>query len=1753
MANPQIDADLVLRLKNLDKILNEIKTKVGAIQLPDFKFSAQSAQAYTQFIRAMGQSGPQFQAAANNINKFTASIAGSTAALNRAAPGLKALSSVLNAVNNSSRASSKSLLSNTTAMEDLGRQTAITIRRFGGFLIASRAIYGITSAFTNAISEGIKFERELIKIAQLQNTSIAGAKELGKFIGNLAVQFGASASELAQSAQVLAQAGKQTGEIRTILKALGEASLTPTFGDLAKTTDSLLAVLGQFNLTGADAAQTLDVLNSVAKDFNVSVDELFEGVRRAGSTFSELSGVKDGVKPGIDSLKEFVALFTSVIDTSRESAESIGTAFRTILPRLLRGKTRDLLKKELGLDLLDDEQQFIGPYKAIEKLFSSLSKFKGTDVTLTKVVEELGGSRQFGRVLPLILEFPKAQRALEIANRASGSVAKDSELAYAAFSVQLQKVREELLQIGRDLVQSGTFKVYADAFLAMAKGASALARALEPLIPLIAALSTLALAKSTISFGRGALFDNAYRMAPVRKASGGNINKVQSLLTPGELIIGPESAKMNGQAALRRFNSTGDIGALKTLKGASLVPGTGNSDSVPANLEPGSFVIRKHSVQKALGFKRFASGGRVGMAQGDFALSPSLGDLDTATVASLTKYGRELKFLGENTKSINNLFKSILSSSRDLPTALSRIAAEVSRSYPASNPNLPGGGVKGNSLNIPLALAQIPSALKKISNQKLLPPPVKDRRYYPEFQPQNSIIYGMGPLADPIKDLKQALTLTAKIQQYPSIFNNQKLLGYDPSVTPYGTLPLSGPLSPIANLRKALEGSQSLPQYPSVFKPSQLRLGYDPSVTPYGTIPLRGPISDPVMALRAALSSAQPVPQYPSVFKPQQLLLGYDPTVTPHGTIPLGAPPRQPNGVTALAQALAQAPRQYGLDSQIASGMGITAFGNVSNNPYATKPSKYGSTLSDRAAVRLQGAYIQTRRALLRAQRFSPTGAFNRLRGAEFSPTGIGLASTAGLGATIAGSTISANSTTSGGSVLGGALQGAGIGATLGLGSMNPYITALAALTGAVSGAALSFNSFNKNLKNSEFSKLTTEFISGRGDSSRLGRNLASRQPNLNPGLLDYLMPGRLYGQIQGGGFRRNLEDQSQKVREEFQPSAEFLVNKIEQDVQERIKKGSFNNANDIQKVINNVTPDDLRLLATSDPRFQVNDTDSSRLALGRSVFDDLIRELIKSSKTYNEVNSALQRLTRSSISLDNMFNQIDAGLRSTEVALNNVGNRIGRIIDPANLVNDEQLNVFGNMAGFSPQRIQQEVQKLEGTFGLGRTVTGDAAILTSQLINELPAALANAQANNPAMTVEEALNEYLGTKGGTAAPILRALENFAQTFGEKTLNEVDVKDVAKSAAEEMAAPIKIMERLFSQRERKDAVRSDILNQRNTIFGGVQDQSLAINNLRNQGAANFRMMMGDTTANVNRARSQVGQDLMMLGAPPSPAAILDEINKLRQGGIKPEEAAQYNSLIKALQLLGSDTRVLDETMKKYNEHQQAQQGTKTILERILGGPDAISSLNQEVKDFQTIAQGGDIGGPRALAALRTAQQIQESLNPQQIEQLFGISQDQFSQSLNNVLGAQGTSRIGGDSRNYAAALLSNLQPPTDIAQQAQAATQTQVQALEALRSLDEQRITDLNGLLSTQSAEFSAKIREAFESDSVKAFNEGLASIAGGINFTHAGKIDVVVAFNGVKGAFLEGQSALEPFIRGVVNDQVNKALNNSIPKANTA
>ena len=585
--------------KNVKQVASQIKKQLGNVSV-DVKLSVakNAGKSIGQLNKNLIALRKNAIAAQTSLAQLGATAKTATGHYRKLSDASSKLASVTAKSNTSFKQTKQDVGKATTAIEDFGKQSALAVKRFAAFSVVTSIVNQFTGAIANATGEFVEFDRQMTRISQVTGDTKKQLKDLSGEITRLATSFGVSSSSLAEVSVTLSQAGLSATETKIALQALAKADLAPTFDNLKNTTEGAIASLRQFGLAAHDLEGALGSINAVAGRFAVESSDIITAIQRVGGVFASSSR---GISQGQDALNEFIALFTSVRATTRESAETIATGLRTIFTRIQRGSTINFLK-ELGVELQDLEGNFIGPYKAIQRLSEGLAGIDPRSTTFSKIIEELGGFRQVGKVIPLLQEFATAQEALGVAQRGSGSLTDAATKAQGALAVQLTKVREQFLGLIRDIGESKTFQFLTGTALSFASALIKVVGAFKPIIPLLVALTASKGFEFLSQFGKG--FSGAL------KGVGGAAGAVSGIgANMGDAIGGgsKEAGKQNMSANTAALVAlTTEVKSLTAKMSGSpsvgmasggSVPGSGSGDTVPAMLTPGEFVIRKSAVE----------------------------------------------------------------------------------------------------------------------------------------------------------------------------------------------------------------------------------------------------------------------------------------------------------------------------------------------------------------------------------------------------------------------------------------------------------------------------------------------------------------------------------------------------------------------------------------------------------------------------------------------------------------------------------------------------------------------------------------------------------------------------------------------------------------------------------------------------------------------------------------------------------------------------------------------------------------------------------------------------------------------------------------------------------------------------------------------------------------------------------------------------------------------------------------------------
>lgn len=622
---------------NIRPVVNSIQKQLNGIQANvdisvDRRTIAQLRainRNISELNRSISQLNTTTRSATNSLSRM--SNAANPTRINAVSRSVAACSTNVTNLGRSSTRAGKDIAKSTSLIQAFGKHVGLAAKKFAAFSLVTGIIYRVSAALDVAVSEMIEFDREMIRVSQVTGSSVESLGFLERTITNLSTSLGVSSNSLVKVAVTLAQAGLSAEQTKQALGALAKSSLSATFGDINDTVEGSIALMSQFGIATSDLEKALSSINAVSAQFAVESSDIIAAIKRTGGVFAAASR---GVAEGTDALNQFIAIFTSVRATTRESAETIATGLRTIFTRIQRTDTIDKLKA-FGVELTDLEGKFVGPYDAVRRLATALASLDPRDLRFASIAEELGGFRQIGKVLPLLQQFNTAQAAYFVAQKGGNSLVNDSTLAQQALSVQIQQVRENWIALTRSIANNQGLKQLATVALQVANALLKVTEAIGPAMPALSIMLAGSVIRKGIGMVRG-------------KSSGGEV---------------------------RGFASGGLVPGVHRFEDGGVVPGSGRGDKIPALLEPGEVVMSNRAVSKygrgnLVRMNKRAGGGLINLAK----LSPGIGNSDIKS-----RISSEARLQDEDNVTNKIIRKQITANSLNKENNLNKFKANISR------------------------------------------------------------------------------------------------------------------------------------------------------------------------------------------------------------------------------------------------------------------------------------------------------------------------------------------------------------------------------------------------------------------------------------------------------------------------------------------------------------------------------------------------------------------------------------------------------------------------------------------------------------------------------------------------------------------------------------------------------------------------------------------------------------------------------------------------------------------------------------------------------------------------------------------------------------------------------------------------------------------------------------------------------------------------------------------------------------------
>lgn len=356
-----------------------------------------------------------------------------------------------------------------TSAKGFGESVYLAGRRYAAFVTATAAPLAILAGLGKATATVIEFDTAILKLRQIMGQTAQEITGIRDTILDLATSTGTSASEIANIGKILAQAGQRGDVLTESLTALSMVPLTPSFDTINSAVEGSIAALNQFNQEGLTTTKVLDVMTALSNKFAASAEDIAKGTARGGAAFEAIGGT----------YQEFAAVFTTVRQATRESAETVGTFMKTLSSRLADPKIVNFLEGK-GIKI-SEAIEAGNPVEAIKRITESLKNVASIQDKM-EIGTKLVGRRQISRLQALISNADVLDDTLKTAAASSGAFGKVAAEGLEGLQAQINIMVQEWNKLVQSLAAPVFVPIIKMATL-VGKALASMADFAKPIIP----------------------------------------------------------------------------------------------------------------------------------------------------------------------------------------------------------------------------------------------------------------------------------------------------------------------------------------------------------------------------------------------------------------------------------------------------------------------------------------------------------------------------------------------------------------------------------------------------------------------------------------------------------------------------------------------------------------------------------------------------------------------------------------------------------------------------------------------------------------------------------------------------------------------------------------------------------------------------------------------------------------------------------------------------------------------------------------------------------------------------------------------------------------------------------------------------------------------------------------------------------------------------------------------------------------------
>lgn len=374
--------------------------------------------------------------------------------------GLRAVGTTANGVGEDVRGA-------TTALKDMdteAQKAEAFQNRIKSFLGLSGAAQVLRRALRDAMSTITELDATMTEMAVVTDLTVGDYWDQLPEYSKQASELGVAINSAYEAATLYYQQGLKGNEVTKIsaetLKMARIAGLSA-----ADATDKMTAALRGFNmeLNEASAQKVADVYSQLAAITAADVNEI-------SSAMSKTASIAHSAGMEFETTAAFLA---QIVETTRESAETAGTALKTVIARFqelkkdpseigeVDGEIVDANKIEtalrsVGVALRDSSGQF----RELDDVFMELSqKWDTLDTNTQRYIATIAaGSRQQSRFIAMMSDYARTQELVTAANNSAGASQEQFEKTMDSLQSKIEKLKNAWHEFTMGILNSDLVK-----------------------------------------------------------------------------------------------------------------------------------------------------------------------------------------------------------------------------------------------------------------------------------------------------------------------------------------------------------------------------------------------------------------------------------------------------------------------------------------------------------------------------------------------------------------------------------------------------------------------------------------------------------------------------------------------------------------------------------------------------------------------------------------------------------------------------------------------------------------------------------------------------------------------------------------------------------------------------------------------------------------------------------------------------------------------------------------------------------------------------------------------------------------------------------------------------------------------------------------------------------------------------------------------------------------------------------------------